>query len=340
MNTKKYPIWIRLLTSLTLFTVIVSATLVLPHLVAAQVTPAGPAGSVLGDIGKSTQLPDFSTKGHSSSSYEPGAANITSALYYVVDFIKYFMGTIAVAMIIISGVRLVTAGDKIEEIAPKMKENIKFAIIGLIVIMVSDVMIKQVFFGEAGEVFRSEADAKLAAERGTEQIRGIYNFIQIFVGAVAVLMIVIAGFRLVVQGSNEETMAKAKKQVMYAAIGIVVIGLSELVVKDIVFPEAGSKLSDVQRANELIINLTNFASSFIATIAVAMLMYGGVLYVTAAGDESKTEKAKKIFVQAVIGILIALAAFGIVNTVIQFQPGEGVATQESSSGLPPGFPTP
>lgn len=339
MNTKKYPTWLRLLTSLSLFITIASAVLVVPHMVTAQIAPAGPAGGVLSDIGKSTQLPDFTTKGHSSSSIEPGASNITSALYYVIDFIKYFMGTIAVAMLIISGVRLVTAGDKIEEIAPKMKENIKYAIIGLIVIMISDVMIKQVFFGEMGEVYRSEADAKLAAERGTEQIRGLYNFIEVFVGVVAVLMIVIAGFRLVVQGSNEETLAKAKKQVAYAAAGIMVIGLSELVIKDIVFPKQGSQLSDVNKANELIVTITNFASSFIATIAVAMLMYGGVLYVTAAGDESKTEKAKKIFGQAVIGILIALAAFGIVNTVIQFQPGTGVPTQESS-GLPPGFPTP
>lgn len=313
--------------------------LVVPRLVTAQIAPAGPAGGVLSDIGKSTQLPDFTTKGHSSSSIEPGASNITSALYYVIDFIKYFMGTIAVVMLIVSGVRLVTAGDKIEEIAPKMKENIKYSIIGLLVIMISDVMIKQVFFGEMGEVYRSEADAQLAAERGTEQIRGLYNFIEVFVGVVAVLMIVIAGFRLVVQGSNEETMGKAKKQIAYAAIGIMIIGLSELVVKDIVFPKQGSQLSDVNKANELIVTITNFASSFIATIAVAILMYAGVLYVTAAGDESKTEKAKKMFGQAVIGILIALAAYGIVNTVIQFQPGAGVPTQESS-GLPPGFPAP
>lgn len=304
--------------------------LVVPSLVTAQIAPAGPAGGVLSDIGKSTQLPDFNTKGHSSSSIEPGASNITSALYYVIDFIKYFMGTIAVVMLIVSGVRLVTAGDKIEEIAPKMKENIKYAIVGLIVIMISDVMIKQVFFGEMGEVYRSEADAQLAAERGTEQIRGLYNFIEVFVGVVAVLMIVIAGFRLVVQGSNEETLAKAKKQVAYAAAGIMVIGLSELVVKDIVFPKQGSQLSDVNKANELIVTITNFASSFIATIAVAILMYAGVLYVTAAGDESKTEKAKKMFGQAVIGILIALAAFGIVNTVIQFQPNPSISTQQQT----------
>lgn len=330
MNKTKYPIWLRLLTSLSLFIMIASTMLVVPRLVTAQIAPAGPAGGVLSDIGKSTQLPDFTTKGHSSSSIEPGASNITSALYYVIDFIKYFMGTIAVVMLIFSGVRLVTAGDKIEEIAPKMKENIKYAIIGLIVIMISDVMIKQVFFGEMGEVYRSEADAQLAAERGTEQIRGLYNFIEVFVGVVAVLMIVIAGFRLVVQGSNEETLAKAKKQVAYAAAGIMVIGLSELVVKDIVFPKQGSQLSDVNKANELIVTITNFASSFIATIAVAILMYAGVLYVTAAGDESKTEKAKKMFGQAVIGILIALAAYGVVNTVIQFQPNPSISTQQQT----------
>jgi len=305
---------------------IASAALLVPHFVQAQVTPPGPYGDVLGNIGTATSLPDFSTRGHASSSYDPGAANITSALYYTVDLIKYFMGTIAVVMIIFSGVRLVTAGNKIDEIAPKMKENLKFAIIGLIVIMISDVAIKTVFFGEYGEVFRTESDAQLAAERGTDLIRGLYNFMEIFVGAISVLMIVIAGARLIVQGGNEETMGKAKKQIMYAVIGIVIVGLAELVVKDIVFPNQGSEISNADNAVRLIVNLTNFVSSFIAVIAIAMLMYGGVLYVTSAGDESKTEKAKKIFFQAIIGILIALAAYGIVNTLIQFQPGKGVET--------------
>ncbi|HLG25341.1 MAG TPA: pilin, partial [Candidatus Gracilibacteria bacterium] len=235
------------------------------------------------------------------------------------DLLKYGMGTIAVIVIIASGVRLITAGKQIEEIAGQQKENIKYALIGLIVIMMADVLVKEVFFGEQGEVFRSEADAQMAAERGTEQIRGLYNFIEYFIGAIAVLMIVISGIRMVLSAGNEEILGKTKKQIMWAIAGLVLVGVSELLVKDIVFPEQGSQLSDVNRARELIVNITNFVSAFIATVAIAMFMYGGFLYVTATGKEDQTAKAKKVLMGAAIGIVIAMAAFALVNTFVKFE---------------------
>jgi len=49
-------------------------------------------------------------------------------------------------------------------------------------------------------------------------------------------------------------------------------------------------------------------------------MYGGFLYITAAGKEENTGKAKKVLFGAVIGLVIAMAAYGIVNTVIKVEP--------------------
>src|SRR3989339_791554 len=51
-------------------------------------------------------------------------------------------------------------------------------------------------------------------------------------------------------------------------------------------------------------------------IAAAMVIYGGILYVTSAGEEEKTGKAKKILMYAIIGIVIIFLSFAIVNTVI------------------------
>lgn len=185
-------------------------------------------------------------------------------------------------------------------------------------------------FGQQGEVYRSQADAQLAAERGTEQLEGIYNFLEYFVGAIAVLMIVFSGFRMVISGGNEETMTKSRKQIMWAAVGLVVIGISEFAVKDIIFPDQGSRLSDVNAARAQIVDLTNFVSGFVATIAIGFFMYGGFLYVTAAGREDQAGKAKKVFIGATIGLLVALAAFAIVNTFITFDPGFTSTGGESS----------
>lgn len=291
----------------------------------------------LGQINQGSDLPGFEASGHADASYQPGASNITSAIYMAVDLLKYFLGTIAVLVIIFSGIRLLTAGKQIEDVATQQKENIKWAMIGLMIIILADTLVQQVFFGEQGEVFRSQADAQLAAERGTEQLEGVYNFLQFFVGSIAVLMIVFAGFRMVVSGGNEETMSKSRKQIAWAAIGLMVIGISEFAVKEIIFPDQGERLSDVNQARALIVDITNFISGFVATVAIGFFMYGGFLYVTAAGREDQAGKAKKVFIGATIGIIIALAAFAIVNTFITFDPGFGAGVD--GSGSPSSLPT-
>jgi hypothetical protein len=290
-------------------------------------------------IGSQVQLPSFQQAGHADASYESGASNITSAILYVVDLLKYMMGTVSIIIIIIIGVRLITAGKKIDETSPKMKEALKYVMIGLVVVIVSEELVKRVFFGEQGEVFRSVTDVKLAAQRGTEEIRGLYSAMEVFMGAIAVLIIVITGFRLVTSAGNEEVITKSKKQIMYAIVGLVLLGVSELVVKDIIFPKEGSTLPDVQRAQQLIINITNFASSFVAIVSIAMLMYGGFLYVTSTGKEETAGKAKKVITGAVIGLLVAMGAYGIVNTVIKVEPIIEQVTQvttQAGEALPPG----
>ena len=278
-------------------------------------------------------LPDFSTIGHAQASYEPGASNITSAILFTVDLLKYLLGTISVVMIIISGVRLITSVKNVEDVASKQKENMKYAIIGLIVVIAADAFIKQVFYGEYGEVYRTISDVQTAAQNGTNQIKGIYNFIEAFLGALSVFMIILAGARMITSGGKEEAQEKAKKQITWAVAGLIITALAEFVVKDVIFPNQGTSIPDTQKAAMIIVNLTNFVSGFIAVVAIAMFMYGGFLYVVDFGKGENVEKTKKIFQGAVIGILLAAAAFGIVNTVIKFTPqhqGE-VQTQQIST---------
>ena len=75
-----------------------------------------------------------------------------------------------------------------------------------------------------------------------------------------------------------------------------------------------SKERDIK---ELIIGWTNFLLSVAALVAVVALVWAGFLYITAAGDDGRMETAKKIVIWVVVGILLILAAYAIVNTVMQ-----------------------
>lgn len=78
-----------------------------------------------------------------------------------------------------------------------------------------------------------------------------------------------------------------------------------------------TSLTESTDAREYVIKIVNFALGFLGLIAVLIVIYGGVLYVTAAGEEENATKGKKAITYASIGLLIILGSFAFVNTIIR-----------------------
>jgi len=51
--------------------------------------------------------------------------------------------------------------------------------------------------------------------------------------------------------------------------------------------------------------------SFLGIIFLCLVIYGGFLWMTSAGNESKVMRAKQVLTQAVIGLIIILSAYSI-----------------------------
>ncbi len=62
--------------------------------------------------------------------------------------------------------------------------------------------------------------------------------------------------------------------------------------------------------------ITNTALYLIGAISVLMLIYGGIRYTTSMGDAKDVESAKNTIMYAIIGVVVALLAFAIVNFVL------------------------
>lgn len=62
--------------------------------------------------------------------------------------------------------------------------------------------------------------------------------------------------------------------------------------------------------------IINVALSVLGIVAVIMIIIGGVTYTTSNGDASKVQKAKNTILYGVIGLVVALLAFAIVNFVL------------------------
>ncbi len=63
-------------------------------------------------------------------------------------------------------------------------------------------------------------------------------------------------------------------------------------------------------------NITNAALFIIGAISVLMLIYGGIRYTISGGDSNAVTAAKNTILYAVVGIVVAIMAYAIVNYVI------------------------
>lgn len=69
--------------------------------------------------------------------------------------------------------------------------------------------------------------------------------------------------------------------------------------------------------------------------AMFMIMIGGYMYITSAGNNSQTGKAKGIITDAIAGLILALISYVLLYTInpelVQFKPLKGITSTSSSS---------
>lgn len=66
---------------------------------------------------------------------------------------------------------------------------------------------------------------------------------------------------------------------------------------------------------ELILAVLQYLLFFAGLIAVVALVIGGYWYLTAAGNEEQAEKGRKAILNAIIGLVVVILAYAIVNIV-------------------------
>lgn len=65
----------------------------------------------------------------------------------------------------------------------------------------------------------------------TNVIRNIINIFSIIVGIVAVIMVMVSGFKYVTSGGDSGNVTSAKNTLIYAIVGIVVVAFSQFIVQ-------------------------------------------------------------------------------------------------------------
>lgn len=73
---------------------------------------------------------------------------------------------------------------------------------------------------------------------------------------------------------------------------------------------------DLFGSNGVFKTITNVLLFIIGAISVIMLIIGGIRYVVSGGDSSAVTAAKNTILYAVVGIVVAILAYALVNFVV------------------------
>lgn len=67
--------------------------------------------------------------------------------------------------------------------------------------------------------------------------------------------------------------------------------------------------------NTQIGSIIGLVLSFIGVIFLVLMIYAGISWMTAAGNQEKVTKAKDLIINAIIGLIIVLAAYAITSFI-------------------------
>lgn len=232
----------------------------------------------------------------------------------VLNFVKIVLQAIAVGYIIFIGMDMIMNMSN-EDMLKKKQNSLLYALYGFIIINIGDLGLS--IFDPA-----KSGGAIINKSAFLTYLNLILNLIKFSMATVSVVLIVLAGFKIL---SPRSTKIDAEKKHLTAiATGLFVMTIADLVQK-VFIPNkyeltpgvSTTATTSAERGSQLILNIGGALLTVMGPIALFFMILAGFYYVTANGQEDRIKKAKNIFTGTVFAVIIAYSAYALVSEVIR-----------------------
>jgi len=251
-----------------------------------------------------------------------GTELLIDVVFNALTYVKMIIAVVGLIYALLLGYTLITAsGD--EEVYTTAKKSLTYMIVGFVLIGMAQ------RFGEMldmrdGVILSSGADIRERVNIFNIQVEIFMTFVKYIVGAYATILLVRNGLKLITGGGEEEEASKAKKSILYSASGLIFIFIGDIAINKVFYKITNTytgvtgvdPMIDAEEGVAQLVGVTNLVMSFVGPVAVLMLIVSAVMYATAGGKEEDMEKAKRVIITTVVGILIIYGAFALVSTII------------------------
>jgi hypothetical protein len=138
----------------------------------------------------------------------------------------------------------------------------------------------------------------------------------------SIIFIVLGGIFYITSAGDEKRMTAAKGAITASMIGLAVGIAAPSFLKEI-YTIMGGDSSDIDKTSisesltltQISLNFLDFLLAIVGVLALIMLIVGGIMYLTSAGDDDRIKTAKKIVTYSIIGIAVSLASLVVVKQI-------------------------
>jgi hypothetical protein len=147
-------------------------------------------------------------------------------------------------------------------------------------------------------------------------LANILNNVEGIIVVLALIFLVVGAILYITSAGNDRRMQTSKGAIFAALIGLAIALAARSFLKEIADILGWTGAVPVARSlGEIAVATLNFLLGIVGTIAIIMMVVGGIMYLTSAGDDDRMKTGKKIFIYSIVGITIALASIVIVRQV-------------------------
>jgi hypothetical protein len=144
----------------------------------------------------------------------------------------------------------------------------------------------------------------------------IVNFAVGFIGIGTAGMFVYAGVLYMTSGGKEEKVTKAKKYLMNGTVGGALVVVAYGIVMRTLTGGGFIISAEVGRQVRTVVRLIRIGLGLVGTVSLIVLLWSGVKWMTAGGNDQQVQDAKKTIRNAIIGLIVITMAYSVTSWVI------------------------
>ena len=214
-----------------------------------------------------------------------------------------FINAIAGLVIVIAGILAVVAQD--ESRIANARKVVAMSLVGIILTNLATAIAlgyMQAFKFDLG------ADPAGGANNIALQIFGVIDFLETPAAIIAIITIIAYGIKALVDYNGDQGLGAFKKAVLSVLMGIVLITIKFFVADAITL---GNPFGIINPSIRILLTVLGF----VAFIGVVVIAIAGIIMVVNIGDEGRYEKAKKVIISVIAGLVLMAIVFGLIGII-------------------------